>query len=227
MRFLSPRNRFLRGVTGVVVLWVAIVNTTAAVQSNAPVIMILGDSLSTGYGMDVELSWPVVLQERLAAFQYPQRIVNVSVPAETTTSALKRLPELLAKHDPVITIVALGVNDGARRVRTQRIEANLRRILELIRNAGSRSLLIKMQLLKFPTSSYSRTFNTMYEKLIGVANTRLSPYFMKRMETDPGLMQADGLHPNANATPLMLVTVWNDLQSMLGPSPLETQATSP
>ena len=189
--------------------------------------MILGDSLSTGYGMDVEQSWPVVLQERLAAFQYPQRIVNVSVPAATTTSALRRLPELLEQHKPVITIVALGVNDGARRVRTQRIEANLRRILELIRNAGARSLLIKMQLLKFPTSSYSRTFNTMYEKLTGVANTRLSPYFMKRMETDPGLMQADGLHPNANATPLMLVTVWNDLQAILGPSPLEPQAISP
>jgi len=171
--------------------------------------------------MDVEQSWPVVLQERLAAFQYPHRLVNASVPTETTTTALKRLPALLKQHRPVVTIIALGVNDGIRKVRTQRIEANLRQMLEQIGDAGSRLLLIKMEMLKFPGSRYAREFKLMYGKLTGAGSVTLLPYFMDNMGTKPELMQTDGLHPNENATLLMLVTLWNELQAILGPPPLE------
>jgi acyl-CoA thioesterase I len=181
----------------------------------APAILVLGDSLSAGYGVRVEQGWVALLQGRLRAKGYGHRVINASSSGETTGGALARLPRALTVHRPQIVIVELGGNDGLRGLPVPDIRKNLDAIISSSQQAGARILLVAMRI----PPNYGPVYTSAFEKLFGdVARQHkvpLVPFPLEDVALNDALMQADGLHPNAAAQPRLLDAIWPQLAALL------------
>lgn len=180
-------------------------------------ILVFGDSLSAGYGVPLGHGWVSLLAQRMAQEGYDFSVVNASVSGETTAGGLARLPRALALHHPQIVILELGANDGLRGLPVARAKANLDRMIGLAQAAGARVLLIGMRMPPNYGPRYTSAFYMMYSALAQAHDLRLVPFLMSAVALHPELIQADGLHPNERAQPLLLNTVWPELAPMLGP----------
>ncbi len=180
-----------------------------------PTILVLGDSISAGYGLASGEGWVALLQARLKAQGYGYRVVNASVTGETTTGGLARLPRALALHRPDIVILELGGNDGLRALPLDTSRRNLERMIEASRAAGARVLLLGMKIPPNYGPRYSAGFEQIFRDLARRHRLPFEPFFLERIALQPGMMQADGIHPTARAQPVMLDTVWPILAPML------------
>ena len=179
-----------------------------SVAETEKVVLVLGDSLSAGYGIDIRQSWTALLQQRLHEFGYTHRVENASISGDTTSGGLARLPGLLMRHQPAMVVVELGANDGLRGIPTAEAERNLRRILELIGATGASTLLLEMRVPPNYGPTYAAQFDDLYARLGALDNVRLVPFFLHDVVLNRALMQDDGLHPNAHAQAKMLENVW-------------------
>ncbi len=186
-----------------------------ALAGDAPVIVILGDSISAAYNMETGQSWPSLLQERLHRNGYTHRVFNSSITGDTTQGGLSRLPRLLEKHHPALLIIELGGNDGLRGISIDVTRANLSAMIESSQAAGATVLLAEMRIPPNYGMTYSRQFNGNYTLLKEKYGVLLIPFLMERVALEPALMQADGIHPNALAQPILLDTVWAVLEPEL------------
>lgn len=168
----------------------------------------LGDSISAGYGINVEAGWVALLQQRLVAQGYGYTVINASVSGETTTGGLARLPRALRIHQPAIIIVELGANDGLRGVPLQITRQNLQRMLDLAIAAHGRPILLGMRIPPNYGERYASGFAQIFSELSRLRSTPLVPFLLDKVALDPRLMQADGLHPNIHGQPLLLDNVW-------------------
>jgi len=183
-----------------------------------PTIVVLGDSLSAAYGIETAAGWVKLLDQRLAAAGLPHRVINASVSGDTTGAGLTRLPGVLERHRPDLVVIALGANDGLRGTATRQIADNLKRLVDLSRNAGAKSLLVGVRLPPNYGAAYTRGFQA---TLAGVAETSGVPLvtdLLAGVAEDRSLMQPDGLHPTAEAQPRLLQNVWDTLWAMLRPA---------
>ncbi len=181
----------------------------------ARTILVLGDSISAGYGINIEDGWVALLQKRLKAQGYGYRVVNASVSGETTSGGLQRLPRALAIHRPAIVILELGGNDGLRGLPIATSRDNLYRMVELSLAAKAGVLLLGMKVPPNYGSRYSGSFEQTFAELATRKKLAFVPFFLDKVALTPGLMQADGLHPKAPAQPLMLDAVWPTLEARL------------
>jgi acyl-CoA thioesterase-1 len=180
------------------------------------VVLILGDSLSAGYGLRAGEAWPDLLQARVQTLGDPVRIVNASVSGETTAGGLSRLPALLQAHQPRVVVVELGANDGLRGLPLKQMQANLRAIVSAIRRTDAEVLLIPMRMPPNYGPAYATGFAQVFEALPEeFGRVSLTPFFLKDIALNPALLQADGLHPKAEAQALMLDAVWSTLVPVL------------
>lgn len=177
--------------------------------------LVLGDSLSAGYGLSPGQGWVALLEKRLSAQGYEYRVVNASISGETTAGGVERLPRALALHKPGVVVLELGANDGLRGLPVPVTKANLARAIHLIRESGARALLLGMRMPPNYGPRYTADFTKMYEELGRELQVATVPFFLEAVATDMGLMQADGLHPNARAQPALLETVWPSLEPLL------------
>jgi len=178
-------------------------------------ILVLGDSISAGYGVPQGQGWVTLLQKRLPQYGYDQSVINASISGETTDGGRNRLPALLAKHRPDIVIVELGGNDGLRGFQIDRLRNNLSFLVKTSKNSGARVLLVGM---KIPPNYGLRYTTDFYESFIAIAKIHavpLVPFLLNGIATQPHLMQDDGIHPNVDAQPRLLDNVWPTLKSML------------
>jgi len=182
----------------------------------APTILVLGDSLSAGYGIRVEQGWVALLQARLRAKGYGHRVVNASSSGETTGGALTRLPRALATHRPAIVIVELGGNDGLRGLPVADIRRNFAAIVRTSQQAGSAILLVGMRIPPNYGPAYTREFHALYGDLARQYKLPSVPFLLEKVAPDETLFQDDGIHPTAAAQPRLLDEVWPHLQPMLG-----------
>lgn len=197
-------------------LFVLFLGTPAAdAQTPAPVILVLGDSLSAAYGIDREQGWVSLLQRRLAQTGYPHRVVNASVSGETTSGALSRLDRELDLHAPDIVIVELGGNDGLRGLPLDQARNNLSAIIASIRQQGARVLLVGMQLPPNYGSAYTAGFQRIYSELAAEHGVALLPFLLEGLAHDERHFQNDGIHPVAAAQTIILDNVWPELAAML------------
>jgi len=178
-------------------------------------LLVLGDSLSAGYGVDLTQAWVSLLQHRLKQSAYPIKVVNASVSGETSQGGLSRLPELLKLHNADIVILELGANDGLRGLPIDAMKANLQKMITLCLKANSRVLLLGMRLPPNYGPSYTKAFAATYSELAQQNNIAIVPFFLEGIADKRELVQADNLHPNQNAQALILDNVWPVLQSML------------
>jgi len=185
-------------------------------RNDSPTILVLGDSVSAGYGLASNEGWVALLQSRLQTQGYGYRVVNASVSGETTTGGLARLPRALSVHRPQIVIVELGGNDGLRALPLGTSRRNLERIIETSQASGARVLLLGMKIPPNYGPRYSQGFEQLFRDLARRYRLPFEPFFLEKIALAPGMMQADGLHPTAKAQPVMLDTVWPVLKPMLG-----------
>ncbi len=184
---------------------------------SGPVIIILGDSLSAAYGMEVSQSWPSLLQERLIHNGYAYRVFNSSIAGDTTQGGLARLPRLLDKHQPAIVILELGGNDGLRGLPIEVTSANLSSMIEQSQSAGASVILSEMMIPPNYGRTYTEKFNDMYMILTEQYGITLLPFLLQDIALQEGLMQADGIHPTAQAQPMIVDQVWIVLEPLLMP----------
>jgi acyl-CoA thioesterase-1 len=178
-------------------------------------IIILGDSLSAAYGMELNESWPSLLQQRLDQNGHAYRVFNSSITGETTQGGLTRLPGLLQKHDPEIVIVELGGNDGLRGLPLEVTRSNLSSMIEQSQAAGARVILAEMRIPPNYGRTYTEKFNGTYAELASRFDVEFLPFLLQDIALEPGMMQEDGIHPTAAAQPIILEQVWSVLQPLL------------
>ena len=189
-------------------------------ENPAPVLLVLGDSLSAAYGIDLKDGWVALLEDRLREQGYPYRVTNASISGETTSGGRRRLPALLASHQPRLVLIELGANDGLRGVSLSEIDKNFVSMLQDIANSDATAIVVRMQLPPNYGPAYTQGFNSIYDKLAHAApGLTLAPFFLSEVILEPELMQPDGLHPTAAAQPRMLDAVWPSLQRHLLQTP--------
>ena len=204
----------MRSIHNILLLLLGIFISGSSVwSSEAPVILIVGDSLSAGYGMELSQSWPRLLQKRLDDNGHQYQVVNSSITGDTTQGGLTRLPRLLDKYQPELVIVELGGNDGLRGIGVPVTRKNLSNMIEQSQAVAATVILTGIRLPPNYGPSYTGQFYAMYTELEARYSLLLVPFFMEGIVFDPDLMQDDGIHPNVQAQPVLLDNVW----SVLGP----------
>ncbi len=191
-----------------------LVAASACAQTRRP-ILVFGDSISAGYGINVDAGWVALLQAKLDKRGYGYRVINASVSGETTAGGLERLPRALALHHPDILILELGGNDGLRALPATRMRANLERMVALARAARARVLLLGMRIPPNYGPRYTREFHRAFVDLARRDKLAFVPFLLHGIALRPELMQADGLHPNRLGQPLLLANVWPALRPLL------------
>lgn len=191
----------------------------AMVSGNPPVVLVLGDSLSAGYGLAREDGWVWLLGERLRQRGLPYQVVNASVSGDTTAGGLTRLPPLLAEHRPAVMVIELGANDGLRGFGVDVMRGNLAEIIRQGRAIGSRILLLGVRLPPNYGAAYNLGFQDMYRTTSQNAQVPLVPDLLADVAEHWELMQEDGMHPRAEAQPRILDNVWPALEPLLRDPP--------
>ena len=187
----------------------------ASRAAGTPTILVLGDSLSAGYGIRVDQGWVALLQARLRNKGYGHVVVNASSSGETTGGALARLPRALELHRPAVVIVELGGNDGLRGLPLADVRRNFEAIIAQSRAKGAKVLLVGMLVPPNYGPAYSRGFGDLYRDLARKNQLPLVPFLLEGIALDDRLMQEDGFHPTAAAQPKMLDLVWPKLEPLL------------
>lgn len=175
----------------------------------------LGDSISAAYGMSLEQGWVSLLAEQLVASNAAVKVVNASISGETTAGGLRRLPQLLAEHEPSLVIIELGGNDGLRGYPLKSLRANLDKLATLSRDAGARVILVPMEIPPNYGSRYTAGFRESFVATANSTGSTLAPFLLEGVATDPGLMQADGIHPSVEAQPKLLRNILPTIQTVL------------
>lgn len=187
----------------------------ASSAQRQPVILVVGDSLSAGYGVKVDSTWVALLQKRLADQGYVHRVVNASVSGETTGGARVRLPRALQLHAPAVVILELGGNDGLRGLPVRQVRENFQFMIERAQAAGAQVVLVGMRMPPNYGAPYADQFHALYGELARKYGTPLVGFFLEGVALDDKLMQADGIHPTAAAQPRLLENLWPALQKVL------------
>ena len=185
-------------------------------SSFAKTILILGDSLSAGYGINPQQGWVNLLQQRLDQ-QFPKqhKVINASVSGETTSGALARLPKLLQVHQPNIVVVELGGNDGLRGQPPQMIQKNLAQIIQRAQQAQSTVVVLGMKIPPNYGTAYSTAFENNYKVVSQQYKVKLLPFFMQGIAGHPNLIQKDLIHPNTAAQTILLNNAYPSIKSAL------------
>lgn len=183
--------------------------------SMAQTILVMGDSLSAGYGIELDQSWPNLLQKQLKEQTTQWQVVNLSISGETTAGGLHRLPAALDKHQPDIVILELGANDGLRGLSPLQMRHNLQRMIQLSQQQGAKVLLVGMHLPPNYGAIYTRQFDQAFTTLATQFKLPFMPFLLQDVASDPLLMQSDNLHPTAPAQPIILANLWHYLQPLL------------
>ena len=191
------------------------VSTAQAQVPEVETILILGDSLSAAYGMEVSESWPVLLQERLDEQGYAYRVFNSSIAGDTTQGGLARLPRLLEKQRPAIVLIELGGNDGLRGLPLDVTRKNLAAMIEQSRSAGAEVIIAEIRIPPNYGPSYTQKFNAIFHELAKQESVTLLPFLLEDIALEPGMMLPDGIHPTAAAQPVIVDAVWEIAQAML------------
>lgn len=196
-------------------LWLALLLMLAgssALAASRPVVLVMGDSLSAAYGIEQGAGWVSLLQARLDG---KARVVNASISGETTSGAAARLPDLLGQHRPEIVVLELGGNDGLRGLPPGQMRANLAAMIEQSQAADAEVLLLGIDIPPNYGQAYRDAFTGVFTRLADRHDLALVPFLLEGVALDDELMQDDGIHPTAEAQPVILANVWPALAPLL------------
>lgn len=181
----------------------------------AGTVLIVGDSISAAFGLDTEQGWANLLQKKLQAEGYAHHVINASISGDTTAGGRQRLPALLTKHQPDWLLLELGGNDGLRGQPLNSIQQNLVAMVEQAQQSGAQVMLLGMQLPPNYGPRYTQAFAELFNTIAADYQTALVPFFLENVGGVDGMMQADGIHPTAQAQPILLENAWKVLKERL------------
>jgi acyl-CoA thioesterase-1 len=187
----------------------------AANAAGVPTVLVFGDSLSAGYGIDVDRSWTALLQSRLNAQGYEHRVINASISGETTEGGKTRISSALENFSPDLVILELGGNDGLRGFSPDIMKENLRAIIETTRTSGATIVLLGIRIPSNYGARYTTAFEGVYRELATELNVPWIEFFMDGVALNEALMQDDGIHPNEVAQPILLDNAWPIIREAL------------
>ncbi len=189
--------------------------TAAAQAANAPTVLVFGDSLSAGYGIDVDQSWPALLQSRLESQGYEHRVINASISGETTEGGVTRISSTLEIFSPDLVILELGGNDALRGFPPERMQANLQTIIETVNASGAAAVMLGIRIPTNYGPRYTGAFENVYRQLADQLSVLWIEFFMEGVALNAELMQDDGIHPNAEAQSILLDNAWPIIRQAL------------
>lgn len=188
---------------------------TAARADESPTILIFGDSLSAGYGIDVDQSWGALLQERLKDQGYEHRVVNASISGETTEGGVTQIDNAIREFSPAVIILELGGNDGLRGFPPARIKSNLKAIAERARASGAGVVLLGIRIPTNYGTRYTQAFEAVYAEVAQELEIEWIEFFMDGVALNEALLQDDRIHPNTEAQPILLDNAWPVIRATL------------
>jgi acyl-CoA thioesterase-1 len=191
----------------------------AAPAANPPTVLVFGDSLSAGYGIDVDQSWPALLQSRLESQGYEHRVINASISGETTEGGVTRIGSTLENFSPELVILELGGNDGLRGFPPERMKANLQAIIETTKASGAAVVMLGIKIPSNYGPRYTGAFENVYRELANELGVLWIEFFMDGVALNEELMQDDGIHPNARAQLILLDNAWPIIRQALSERP--------
>ncbi|MDH0825876.1 arylesterase [Acinetobacter johnsonii] len=202
MQIFVQNRKFKKRISSYLVLLALCLSPTWVF---AKTVMVLGDSISAGYGIEPQQAWVNLLQKRLDQ-QYPKqhKVVNASVSGETTSGALARLPKLLQTHKPNVVVIELGGNDGLRGQPPQMIQKNLVQLIQQSQKANATVVVLGMKMPPNYGTAYSKAFENNYKVVSQQYKVKLLPFFLEGVAGNKSLMQKDLVHPNAKAQSILL-----------------------
>lgn len=223
MRVFIDFRRFARASARLAAFWVVtglVAFSSLASVANAQTakeahILVVGDSLSAGYGLNSGEGWVDLLAKKLDAQKSRAKVTNASISGDTTAGGVARLPALLAKHKPTHVVIELGGNDGLRGSPVATAKANLEKMVELSQKAGAKVVLVGMRMPPNFGPTYTSAFEAMYRDVAKATKSALVPFFLEKLGTDLKYFQPDRIHPTREAQPMMLETVWPVLLGVL------------
>ena len=181
-------------------LWLILVPSA----SGDPKILILGDSLSAGYGLDADRTWVSIIADNTSEFiGFDAQILNASISGETTAGGLSRLPGLLSRHNPDVVMILLGANDGLRGLPLAKMRDNLIAMIQLVRNSDATALYGGIELPRNYGGSYTRAFRKIQNQVASATDVPFLPFFLEPVALRSELFQQDGLHPTEDAQPIL------------------------
>ena len=202
MQIFVQNRKFKKRISSYLVLLALCLSPTWVF---AKTVMVLGDSISAGYGIEPQQAWVNLLQKRLDQ-QYPKqhKVVNASVSGETTSGALARLPKLLQTHKPNVVLIELGGNDGLRGQPPLMIQKNLAQLIQQSQKANATVVVLGMKIPPNYGTAYSKAFENNYKMVSQQYKVKLLPFFLEGVAGNKSLMQKDLVHPNGKAQPILL-----------------------
>ncbi len=230
---LLQHRHFNRLVLGVLItgLWCVFGALMASANANlpsvgqgaqsAPTVLIVGDSLSAEYGLARGTGWVQLMSQQATQEKISINLVNASISGDTTSGGVSRLAALLQQHRPQVLLIELGGNDALRGLSLTMTENNLRRMALAGKNAGSKVMLVAIQVPPNYGEKYRQQMDAIYLKVAKETGSQLNQQFLKGVADDADplkFFQADKIHPNEAAQMLIMKNVWPQLKKMLRPS---------
>ncbi|MBT0961422.1 arylesterase [Denitromonas iodatirespirans] len=193
--------------------------------AQAATVLVLGDSLSAGFGLRAEQAWPALLQRKLDALPGKHTVINASVSGETTAGGRARLPQALQAHAPDVVVIELGANDGLRGLPVGLMRDNLLAMTDAAEAAGAKVVLVGMRLPPNYGPLYTRQFQKTFADVAETRGLAYVPFLLDGFAEDRSLFQEDGMHPTAAAQPRIVDTVWPALKPLLTAAAVTPQPT--
>ena len=189
--------------------------TQTVPSDDAKTVLVMGDSLSAGYGMAASEGWVSLLQQRLQREAPGWRVVNASISGETSAGGASRIAETVVREQPDVVVIALGANDGLRGLPLADARRNLARMIGASQHVGAKVLLVGMRMPPNLGADYTRGFEDNYRLLAKTFDTALLPFLLAPVAEDRANFQDDNLHPTVEAQPKILDHVWPALKPLL------------
>jgi acyl-CoA thioesterase-1 len=196
-------------------LVLAVILSLMPMVTMAKSVVVLGDSISAGYGIDVNKGWVNLLQQKFKQASMGFELRNESISGDTSAGGLARIDQILSRHQPALVLLELGANDGLRGLSPQDMKRNLTEIVKRCDNNGAKVLLLGMKIPPNYGKRYIEMFYNIYPQLSNELKIPLVPFILEDIALHPEMMQADGLHPSELGQPLIAQKVWSHLQPLL------------
>jgi len=216
--FSQYRRRISLGVLGLS-LWPVLTKASSQINpqksSSLQRILVVGDSLSAEYGLKRGSGWVDLLKVALAPTHPQIEIINASISGDTTSGGLSRLKTLLERSKPTIVIIELGANDALRGLPLEMTQRNLLEMLQLVKQTGARAVIAGMQIPPNYGREYTTAFKELFRNIAQKEHAAFIPFFLEGIAENPAMFQADTIHPNEQAQPILMDNVRKVLEPML------------
>ena len=188
---------------------------SSASATAQPTLLVVGDSISAGYGIEAEQGWVALLQKKLLTERLNYQVVNASISGDTSAGGLARIDKALAQAKPQWVLLELGANDGLRGLSPKEMKNNLSQIIQHSQKAGAKVALLAMKMPPNYGKRYIEMFYQVYPELAAELKIVLVPFILEDVALKKELMQADGLHPNAQGQPVIMEKIWQVFKKLL------------